>query len=153
MLESPVPSHPELLAMKDVIDQRRDGKIQYEQNLLMLKLQTLQRESIANKAQAHSQYMQSARDIRDRHLERLNKMFYQFQRERRNVDGDVPEYMSAYNPKRSQQITQQAAYNTEVSILSGVAKFVGFPAAPDIPRAKPKEIEDDLRSMGVSRAD
>ena len=153
LLESPVPTHPELIAMKDVIDQRRDQKIQHERNLLKYKLQALQRESIANKAQAHSQYMQTVREIRDSHLEQLNKNFYQLQRERRNAEGDVPDYMFAYTTKRSKQITQQIAYNKEVSILSGIAKHVGFPAAPDVCKAKPNEIEDDLRNMGVSRTD
>lgn len=151
MLESPTPIHPELLAMKNVIDQRRDQKLKYEQNLMRYKLQTLQRESVANKAQAHSQYMQTAREVRDTHLEKLNKEFYQLQRERRSVDGDVPDYLYEFSTKRSQQITHQTAYNAEVSILSGLAKYVGFPAAPDIGKAKPKEIEDDLRSMGVSQ--
>ena len=153
MLESAIPTHPELLAMKDVVDQRLDQKVQYEHSLLKFKLQTLQRESVANKAQAHAQYLQTVREIRDSHLEELNKDVYQLQRERRNVEADVPDYIFSFNPRRSQQITHQTAYNMEVSILSGIAKHVGFPAAPDLPQARPKEIEDDLRSMGVSRSD
>ena len=153
MLETPSPTHPELVAMRDVIDQRRDQRIHFEQTLLKYKLQTLQRESIANKAQAHSQYMQTVREIRDSHLERVNEKFYQLQRERQNADGDVPDYIYKYPTKRSQQITQQTSYNTEVSLLSGIAKHVGFPAAPSISKARPKEIEDDMRSMGVSQVD
>ena len=149
MLESPVPIHPELVAMKNVLDQRREQKVKYENTLLKLKLETLQRESIAKKAQAHSQYMQTARDIRESYLARLNKEIYQLQRERRNADSDVPEYILEFTAKRSQQIKEQTAYNNEISILSGVAKHVGFPAAPEIGRARPEEIEDDLRSMGV----
>ena len=151
MLESSTPIHPELVAMKEVIDKRRDQKLYYEQTLLKHKLQTLQRESVANKAQAHSQYMQTVRELRDLHLEHLNRSFYQLQRERRNVESDVPDYMFTYATKRSQQITQQIAYNTEVSILAGIAKHVGFPAAPETRKARLKEMEDDLRSMGVSR--
>lgn len=150
MLDSPVPTHPELVAMKDVIDQRRDQKVQYEQSLLKYKLQSLQRESVANKAQILSQYMQTTREVRDLYLEKLNEKFYQLQRERRSVEEDVPDYMFTFSAKRSEQITQQTAYNSEVSILSGVAKHVGFPSAPEITTARPKEIEDDLRSMGVT---
>ena len=151
MLESSMPTHPELLAMKKVIDQRRDQKIRYEQNLMKYKLQTLERESIANKAQALSQYMQTAREVRDAYLEKVNEKCYQLQRERRNAEEDVPDYLFTFPAKRSKQIMQQSAYNSEVSILSGIAKYVGFPAAPEIRVARPKEIEDDLRSMGVSR--
>lgn len=151
VLEQHMPMHPELLAMKEVIDQRRDQKVEYENNLMKFKLMTLQRESIANKAQAHSQYMQTVREVRDNYLESLNKTYYQVQRERRSCEGDVPDYMYTFTTKRSQQITHQTAYNTEVSILAGVAKYVGFPAAPEISSARSTEIDDDFRSMGVSR--
>ena len=150
LLEQPISAHPELLVMREVIDQRRDQKIEYEHTMMKHKLTTLQRESVANKAQIHSQYMQSVREIRDVALDRLNREFYQLQRERRSCEGDVPEYMYNFTTKRSQQITQQMSYNSEVSVLSGVAKYVGFPAAPDISKARPNEIEDDLRAMGVS---
>lgn len=151
MLQQPVPIHPELLAMKEVIDQRRDQKVEYENNLMKFKMMTLQRESIATKAQAHSQYMQTVRELRDSYLESLNKKYCQVQRERRSCEGDVPDYMYTFTTKRSQQITHQMAYNTEISILAGVAKYVGFPAAPEISSARSKEIDDDFRSMGVSR--
>ena len=150
MLEQLVPIHPELLAMKEVIDQRRDQKVDYENHLMRLKLTTLQKESVANKAQVHSQYMQTIREIRDGHLGSLNQRCYRVQRERRNGEGDVPDCMYAFTTKRSQQITHQTAYNAEVSILAGVARYVGFPAAPVISNARSKEIDDDFRSMGVS---
>ena len=150
MLEQPAPIHPELLAMKEVIDHRRDQKVEYENDLMRLKLMTLQRESVANKAQAHSQYLQTIREVRDSYLESLNQRCYQVQRERRSCEGDVPDCMYTFTTKRSQQITHQTAYNTEVSILAGVAKHVGFPAAPKIGNARSKEIDDDFRSMGVS---
>lgn len=150
VLEQPVPVHPEFLAMKEAIDQRRDQKVAFENHLMKFKLMTLQRESIANKAQVHSQYMQTVREVRDTYLESLNKKYYQVQRERRGCEGDVPDYMYSFTTKRSQQITHQTAYNTEVSILAGVAKYVGFPAAPKISSARSKEIDDDFRSMGIA---
>lgn len=63
---------------------------------------------------------------------------------------DEVDYMIKLPEKRSDQIRQQAAYNLEVSILSGVAKYVGFPAAPEIKPARPSEIDADLRAMKVS---
>jgi len=150
LLEQPLPIHPEFLAMKEVIDQRRDQKVQYEQTLLRLKLESLQRESIAAKHQVQSQYMQTVREIRDRALDQLNKEYYQVQRERRSCDENVPEYCYDFTTNRSQQIAHQRAHNKEISVLSGVAKYVGFPAAPLVKPAKSKEVEDDLRNMGVS---
>ena len=94
--------------------------------------------------------MQDVREIRDRVLEQVSKEWYQIQRERRSWEGDVPDYSFKFSTQRSQQITQQMAYNTEVSILSGIAKYVGFPAAPEIVGARSNEVDDDFQSMGVS---
>lgn len=136
--------------MMECIDQRRNEKIEHEHILLQYKLQALERTSVGERAQHHSQYVQTVRDIRDRTLEQANKEWYQIQRERRSWDGDLPEYMYMFPTRRSHQIAQQTAYNAEVSILSGIAKYVGFPAAPEICGAPLSDIDDDLRSMGVS---
>ncbi|KAG8530818.1 uncharacterized protein KY384_004175 [Bacidia gigantensis] len=149
LLQTPGVLHPELLAMKEVVDHHRNLKIEYQQTFLKYKLETLQKESVAKKHQILSQYMQTVRDMRDRSLDQLNKEFYQVQRERRSGDGDIPDYLYLYTNKRSQQITQQTAYNNEVSILSGVAKYVGFPTAPNIQKVRTDEAEEDMRNMGV----
>lgn len=151
MLNQPDPTHPEFLAQKEVVDRYRDEKIEYEQSLFKYKLIALQRQSIAEKAQIHAQYMQTVREIRDRNLEHLNKEWYQIQRERRSCEDSVPDYTYKFPTRRSQQITQQTAYNTEVSVLSGFAKYIGFPSAPEIVGARPSEIEEDFHNMGVSR--
>ena len=150
MLDSPNPTHPELLAALEVIDRHRDEKIRYEDTLIKYKLGALQRKSIAEKAQAHTQYMLRVQDIRETHLTKLNEHFYNIQHERRATDTAAQDYMYHFQPKRSDQIRRQAAYNKEVSLLSGIAKYVGFPAAPDIKGLKQNEIDDDLRAMGVS---
>ncbi len=54
-----------------------------------------------------------------------------------------------YPTRRSQQAVRQAAYNMEVSILSGVAKYVGFPAAPDIRGVRSTEMDADIHAMGL----
>ncbi|KAL9606219.1 MAG: hypothetical protein Q9179_000616 [Wetmoreana sp. 5 TL-2023] len=149
MLDEPNATHPELLGMKEVLEQRRDEKIQYESTLLKYKLGSLQNKSKAEKAQVHGQYMQSVREIRDRNLEQANKEWYQIHKERRSHEDDVPEYMYQFPTRRSQQITHQTAYNKEVSLLAGVAKYRGFPAAPEIRGAKPSEIDSDLERMGI----
>ena len=150
MLAGPTIAHPELLSMKVVLEQRRDEKIRHEDILLKYKLGSLQNKSKAEKAQVHGQYMQSVREIRDRNLEQANKEWYQIHKEKRNRDDDVPEYMYQYPTRRSQQITHQTAYNKEVSLLSGIAKYRGFPAAPEICGAKPSETDSDFEKMGVS---
>ncbi|MCJ1378402.1 hypothetical protein MMC17_001500 [Xylographa soralifera] len=149
MLNQPKATHPEYLAMVECIDKRREEKIMQANTRLRYKLETLQRKSIAERAIAHSQYMQTVREVRDTILEQANKEWYQIQRERRTCDEDESLFLYQFNTRRSQQISRQAAYNAEVSVLSGVAKYKGFPAAPVITPAKPNEIEDDLRKMGI----
>lgn len=150
MLNQANPTHPEFIAMIKVIDRRHDEKIEYEQTLLKYKLQALQTKSIAEKAQIHAQYMQTAREVRENNLENLHKESFQLQRERRNADVDLSDYAFNYPKRRSQHIMNQTAYNTEVSVLSGIAKHVGFPAAPELSTLRSSEIEEDLQSMGVS---
>lgn len=135
--------------MMECVDQRRNDKIEHEHVLLRYKMQALERTSIGERAQHHSQYVQTVCDIRDRGLEQANKEWYQIQRERRSWDGDLPDYMYMFPTRRSHQIAQQTAYNAEVSILSGIAKYVGFPAAPEICGARSSDVDDDMRSMGV----
>ncbi|KAL8943543.1 MAG: hypothetical protein Q9216_001001 [Gyalolechia sp. 2 TL-2023] len=151
MLAGPTITHPALLSMKAVLDQRREEKIQYENKLLKYKLGCLENKSKAEKAQVHGQYMQSVREIRDQDLEQANKKWYQIHKERRSRDDDVPEYTYQFPTRRSQQIISQTAYNKEVSLLSGIAKYRGFPAAPELCGAKPSEIDSDFEKMGIAQ--
>lgn len=132
------------------IDERRAEKIDYEKRLFDYKQKSLDIKIFAERHQLFSQYFQTARDIREQFLSECNERIYQLQRGRRQLGVDETEFSYRFPEKRSQQIQQQRAYNLEVSILSGVAKYVGFPAAPEIAPARPSEIEDDLRAMKVS---
>ncbi|KAI9789360.1 MAG: hypothetical protein M1835_001727 [Candelina submexicana] len=149
LLSQPNPTHPEYLAMMRCIDARLQEKISHEQTLLSYKIRALEVKCVAERSQLHSQYFQEVRDIREKKLEEAGEQWYQIQRDRRSWDGSVPDLMYKFPTRRSQQITQQSAYNMEVSILSGVAKYVGFPAAPSIEGARTAEIEHDLKIIGI----
>ncbi|KAA6409729.1 MAG: transcriptional regulatory DEP1 [Lasallia pustulata] len=151
-LAQPLCLHPGYLVMRKCLDERRDEKIHHEQMLMKYELEALQRRSIAEKAQHHGQYMQTVRDLRDRELWRAGEEWYQIQRERRSWEGNVPDCTYTFTTRRSQQITQQIAYNTEVSLISGIAKHVGFPAAPEIGGARTTEVDDDFHSMGIKES-
>lgn len=143
------PSHPELLRQLEAVRKYRDDKFEVEQKLLVYKTGALKNKSVAERSQIHSAYFQSVRDIREKYLERTSEQFYRIQRDRFKSESTVPTYTIPFPTRRSQQITQQTAYNKEVSILSGVAKYVGFPAAPELPQSHPKELDDDMQKMGV----
>lgn len=149
-LSGPKPTHLELLRQIQCIRQYRDEKFEVEQKLLVFKIGALKRKSVAERSQIHSAYFQTIRDIRERHLEKASEFFHRIQRDRFKTDDIIPNYSIPFPTRRSQQITQQTAYNKEVSILSGIAKYVGFPAAPDLGGARPTELDDDMEKMGVS---
>ena len=149
LLQSSRPSHPELLRQLEAVQKHRDEKFEVEQKLLVYKVGALKNKAVAERSQIHSQYFQTARDIRERYLERISEHFYRIQRDRFKADSSIPSYIIPFPEKRSQQILQQTAYNKEVSILSGVAKYVGFPAAPELASSKQKDVEDDMHKMGV----
>lgn len=105
---------------------------------------------MATRSQILVQYHQTVRDIREQKLEQQGKHWYEIQHDRRSYAGSVPDYALKFPTKKSQQISNQVAYSNEVSILAGVAKYVGFPAAPPMGMTTAAELEDDLEKMGVS---
>ncbi|RMZ84567.1 hypothetical protein DV737_g1079, partial [Chaetothyriales sp. CBS 132003] len=149
-LAEPVPVHPELLKQLEVVKRWRDQKFEIEQKLLVYKIGALKNKSLAERSQIHSAYFQTVRDVREKHLERLSEHFYRIQRDRFKTAPAMASFTIPFPEKRSKQITQQTAYNKEVSVLSGIAKYVGFPAAPEIPSAHAAELEADLQKLGLS---
>lgn len=119
------------------------------QKLREYELQTLRTYAVARRSQILVQFKQDVRAIREKKLEQLGKQWYEIQHDRRSYAGSVPDYILKFPTRRSQQVMNQVAYSNEVSILSGVAKYVGFPAAPPMATATYAELEEDLQKMGV----
>lgn len=149
MLKGPNPTHPDLLRQLECLQRYRDDKIHYEHTLFQYRLKSLLNKSLAERAQAHSTYFQRIRDLREKHSTNTSKQFYAIQHDRFKTDELSPQQYIPFPTRRSQQIAQQTAYNQEVSVLAGVAKYVGFPAAPSLSAARPSELEEDLEKMGV----
>ncbi|KAL3475359.1 Sds3-like-domain-containing protein [Aspergillus californicus] len=150
MLRGPNPTHPDLLRQLECVQQYRDNKINYEHTLFQYRLKSLLNKSQAERAQAHSTYFQRARDIRERHSSAISKQFYSIQHDRFKTDDVSSQHYIPFPTRRSQQIAHQTAYNQEVSVLAGVSKYVGFPAAPSLSSARTPELEDDLEKMGIT---
>lgn len=143
-------AHPDYLAMMRPVDERRDEKITYENRLYKYKIGALNNKTVAERCQLQSQYFQAVREIRHSMLEQCHEHIFQVQEERRNWGRADANYITPFTTKKSQQVQNQSAYNLEVSILSGIAKYVGFPAAPDINGAKASDLDNDLAKMGIS---
>lgn len=149
LLHQPDGRHPEYLAMLQCIDERRENKIQHEHVLKRYRMQSLRIKVVAERSQLQSQFLQDVRQAREKALEDGYRHFYALQRDRRRWGADETNHTYMFPTDRKIQVQQQTAYNLEVSILSGVAKYVGFPAAPDINGLNDVEIEDDLKAMKV----
>ncbi|KAL2070685.1 hypothetical protein VTL71DRAFT_13711 [Oculimacula yallundae] len=151
MLRQDNPTHPGYLSMMRAITARRDERIRIADKLREFELENLKIQSVAKRSQILVQYQQEVREIREKKLENLGQKWYEIQHDRRNHAGSVPDYALKFPVRKSQQILNQIAYNSEVSILSGIAKHVGFPAAPPMASATAAELEDDFEKMGRSR--
>lgn len=147
-LERDEPTHPEYLAISAAISRQSQARKVLARKRFTLQVKNWQKRGIADQTQFHSQYAQSCRDIRDEALTTASDEWYQIQKGRRSMDDSVA-IVSLSSCKRLDLVAQQTAYNTEVSILSGIAKHVGFPAAPEIMGATQSEIEEDFKSLGV----
>lgn len=132
-----------------MITASKTQKEDYERLLLAYRLKSLCVKSEVDRLRIHSSYYQNVRDVREKHLDDIAAMHFRLTHDRFQNREVCPEYIIPFPTRRSQQIAQQAAYNKEVSILAGFAKYVGFPAAPEITPAKPHECEEDLEKIGV----
>jgi hypothetical protein len=146
------PRHPEYLAMLQCIDGRREERVRILDMEYKLRLQVLRKRATAERAQILSQFFQTIRESREKALEDLGRQWYDIQHQRRRYVNTIPEYGLRYPTIMAQNVRNAIAYNKEVSILSGIAKYRGFPAAPDIRGADANELDEDLEAITVSRA-
>lgn len=133
------------------ISGRMDTKIQQELKLREYKKRTLENQTLAERAQLATQYSQEARELRETIMYDLGKQWYDVHKDRRQrqADQQSDKYVVKFPTKRSDQVRQQTKYNSEVSILAGIQRYVGMPAAPDINGARPSELDDDFAAMKV----
>ncbi|KAI0458800.1 hypothetical protein F5B21DRAFT_406444 [Xylaria acuta] len=151
MLRSDKPTHPDYLAMMRCVDARRDERLRIADRELELKIEASERWAVARRAQIHSQFFQAVRESRERILAELGQHWYDIQHERRKNANNVPEYGIRFPKSQAERIRNALSYNREVSILSGIAKHEGMPAAPDMRGASPQELEDDFDAINSNR--
>ncbi|KAK2829870.1 hypothetical protein FQN49_007175 [Arthroderma sp. PD_2] len=179
-LTSPTPTHPEFLRQSAIIQAHTSSKIHHEKVLHAYRLQALSVKTRAERAQYNSSYYQTVREIREQALDAVSEHQYKVQHDRfggigisspgasagsssytgiggpgtgilaDSTSDAVTEYAIPFPTRLSKQIAHQAAYNREVAVLAGFAKFVGFPAAPSLRGAsKGQEMDEDLEKMGI----
>ncbi|CAK7216799.1 Transcriptional regulatory protein [Sporothrix bragantina] len=151
MLLGDNPTHPEYLAMMQCVNERRDGKIRVIDTEFDFNMQTLKRWAVARRSHIHSQYFQSIRESRELVLEELGRQWYQIQQQRRRHANTIPDYGLQFPTSKTQRTKDAITYNKEVSVLSGIAKYEGFPAAPQIKGASTTQVDDDLEAIARGR--
>lgn len=150
MLRRSKPTHPLYLEMMQCIDARRDDRIRIGDKLQELGAGTHRVFAVGRRSQIMGQYQQEVREMREQMLEELGKKWHATQHDRRSFAGNPPEYTLKFPSDRPKQVRNQIAYSNEVSILSGIAKHIGFPAAPAMGAATAAEIAEDFEKWGVS---
>lgn len=143
------PTHPEFCGQKVCIDQWLDDNTSTLKKKLRYDMDYMQLAAKANWAINQSEFVQSVREIREADLKKCNELWFKIQQDPKH-DKAVPEYIIPFPTDRAEQIKQQRSYNKEVSILSGVATYVGFPAAPSLEGVTSAAREEDLKAMRVS---
>ncbi|KAH9825661.1 Sds3-like [Teratosphaeria destructans] len=152
MLSRPDCKHPEYLRQIACVDARRAKQVREANAFRRYRTQAIRERTLGDRAQYHSQYFQEIRRLREDVLTGLGEDWYNIQKERRQEHQEQDDkYIFHYPTKKSAQIRQQAKYNQEVSVLSGVAKYVGFPAAPEIGGANGANLEDDFKAMKIMK--
>jgi Fe2+ transport system protein B len=141
-------THPDYLAQLACVDERRDDKIKYENTLLKYQLGALLNKTVAERGQTFSQYFQEVRRLRDEALESCYRELYSLQKDRRRYGTEESATM-LYTNRRAELLEIQSARNKEASILSGISRHVGFPAAPEMASLQSDEISRDLEAMEV----
>ncbi|KAF7186955.1 Transcriptional regulatory protein DEP1 [Pseudocercospora fuligena] len=152
LLNQPVCKHPDFMRQVACVDARKQKQKREAEAWRRYKKESLRTTTLGERSQLHSQFFQHTRQLREDVMDQLGKDWYDIQNERRQSNQDKDElYVRKFSMKKSEQIKIQAKYNQEVSVLSGVAKYVGFPAAPEITGAEGDSLEDDLKSMKISK--
>lgn len=136
--------------MKQCLDDRLEQKLATIRTEHEFRLRAHERRAVAQRAQAWSQYFQAIREKREQTLEALNKEWYDVQSSRRRAHS-LPDCILLFPKDGVQRVRNAVAYNSEVSTLSGLAKYEGFPAGPDMRGASAAELEDDFAAMEVSQ--
>ncbi|KAK3394614.1 Sds3-like-domain-containing protein [Podospora didyma] len=150
-LTAETPSHPEYLAMLQCLEERRQERIRVSTLELQFRMSVLNGRAVAERSQVMSQFYQSIRESREKVLEELGQEWYDIQQERRRFANTIPDYGIRFPTAKTQTVKSAVAYNKEVSILSGFAKHVGFPAAPPINGASDDQLESDLEAISRTR--
>ncbi|KAH3678416.1 hypothetical protein WICMUC_001433 [Wickerhamomyces mucosus] len=142
-------THPELKAVYTKIDDHRNEKIRLASLNKKYKLQTIERRTRASRTAVHQQFIKSVSDFRTKYVKRITEDWYKINKERRTMDIVVPEYSYKRPEYTEDAVEQRAQLNQEISILTGLNQYYGFPKAPRLSSVEESELDEDLKAMNI----
>ena len=135
--------------MKQCLDELHEEKLRKINKEHEYTLTAHDEVAVSRRSMIWSQFYQAVREARLEMMSALNQEWHDTQNARRHAHS-APDYALLFPSSPAQRVRNAVAYNTEVSILSGMAIHEGFPAAPSMHGVSPAEAEDDLEAMKVS---
>lgn len=142
-------THPELANVSQQIEHIREEKINLAQRQRDYQRKCIDNQTRASRDQLHQQYMKDVADARSRLLTKTTEQWYSINRERRAMDTSVPDFTYRPPERRSVQLRHRQKIHDEISALMGLAKYFGFPTAPQMSTMQDDEIEADLYALGL----
>lgn len=149
-LTADVPYHAEYLNMKQCLDELHEEKLQKINKEYEYTLRAHDEVAVSRRAMAWGQFYQGIREKRLEMMSELNREWHDTQNARRHAHS-APDYALLFPSDPTQRVRNAVAYNTEVSVLSGMAIHEGFPSAPSMHGVSTAEVEEDLDAIKVSR--
>lgn len=134
--------------MKQCLDERFKQKTQEFNTEYNFRIKAQETWAVAQRAQIWSQFLQAVREKREQALEALNKQWYDVQTTRRNAHS-IQDWGLLFPKDHTQRVKNAIAYGNEVSTLSGLAKYEGFPSGPEMKGASASELKSDFLAMEV----
>jgi Sds3-like len=142
-------THPELSKVHSQITRIRDEKIQLAERKRAYQQKCIDNQIRAMRDHLHQQFMKDEAECRVRLLLHTTEEWYKVNKERRAMDALAPEFSYQVPERRSTQIQNRVAINGEISLLSGISNYIGFPAAPEMNPANESELLEDLEALGI----
>ncbi|ODQ52391.1 hypothetical protein SAICODRAFT_26059 [Saitoella complicata NRRL Y-17804] len=145
-------THPELVLQMELIADNRTKRLKLAEATKRFCIQNIRNEHDAMEYHTRMQFIQEKAKLRQSMITEISAKWFQVHRERRVLDMPVPEFGYQVPDRRSTQLKQRRAYDLEVMILTGLKKYIGFPAAPDVSGATNEEAMSDLDAIRATPA-
>ncbi|KAK9491588.1 Sds3-like-domain-containing protein [Lipomyces doorenjongii] len=140
-------THPELATVYDELAEARDRRINLADAHRKYRGRCIENQTRSYRTHIHQQLYKNNANLRAAMMQETTEAWYKVNRERRAMDTVVPFYGYKIPEKRSVIYRQRQAQYNEIALLTGIAKYIGFPAAPEIKSATADEVAEDMEAL------